>query len=277
MNPQPYLTTITPYWDRPEMLRCWLKAIGNASVPEVRHIVFFVGEHPHCTTDANDRLQFLHCPEPPGYSIGHYHNKGANMAKTEWIMKLDVDTLPHKNFFRRLLPVLRNAKQREYFNVGMFYMNQDATRSFLREDQDLLGPIAYTYLTRQLYITSNSKYRYPAASNFVCRTQDYLALGGCDERFRGWGWEDYYQLYKLERHWLGRDPLPGHVTFENVTNRCRDEISRPRAKELWLRENALALIHRYHAPSKSTYYRDPKAIEHNKKLLFNYILRQKTL
>ena len=94
------LTTITPYWGRPDMLRKWAKALESAHVPgQTVHILFCVGESlPDCA-----RVPYIHsyfCQEAPGLSIGHYHNLGAELANTPWIMKLDLDALPHAGFFR---------------------------------------------------------------------------------------------------------------------------------------------------------------------------------
>src|SRR5207253_2177013 len=108
----------------------------------------------------------------------------------------------------------------------------------------------------------------PAGSNFICRRSDYLKLGGCLETFRGYGWEDYQQLYMLEKHQQGKDPLPGRVTPDNVTARCRDEISRPKAKELHGRDRWLVLLHRWHgtAPNKTM-----EGMGRNRAILFDYV------
>src|SRR4051812_41626972 len=116
------LTTITPYWNRPEMLRGWAKAIRGAATPGVTHVIYFIGTPPpDWWPDASRDLpiQTVFRPELPGKSIGFYHNLGAEKAQTEWIMKLDVDTVPHSGYFSALLKVLAGAKEREWFNGGM--------------------------------------------------------------------------------------------------------------------------------------------------------------
>ena len=260
------LTTITVYWNRPEALRIWLRCLKAAAVPEVRHLIYFVGESIPSWWDKDSDgvfIRALHQFELPGMSIGHYHNLGAQETNTEWIMKLDVDALPHANYFKALLPLLVLAKDREWFNGGMFYLKRYYTllNSFPTD--------VYEHIMRNRRSYSGSSYLLPAASNFICRRMDYLNLGGCDERFRGYGWEDYQQIYMLERSWLGRDPLPGELNLGNVTARCRDEISRPKARELWEKNSQLCLLHRWHPVSTDPSYR--ASMDANRQVLLDWI------
>lgn len=99
-------------------------------------------------------------------------------------------------------------------------------------------------------------------------------LGGCLPAFRGWGWEDYQQIYMLEKHWLGRDPFEGQsVHINNVTRLCRDQISRPKAAELFQRNPYLALMHHHHEPAE----RNQRAMDRNKVLLYDYIAKRRKL
>jgi hypothetical protein len=263
------LTTITPYWGRPDMLKGWLDALQLASVPEVRHIIFFVGEDPPAWFNASKApVLAVRCAEPPGQSIGHYHNEGARLAQTEWIMKLDVDTVPNVRYFRHLLPVLQSAGEREWFNGGMIYLSRSASNRLTIPVTE--SSYSSIMAVPRAYAAENG--HEPAGSNFICRREDYLKLGGCLDAFRGYGWEDYQQLYMLERHQLGKEPLPGGVTMDNVTARCRDEIGRRKAKELRNRDRWLVLLHRWHAtaPNKTS-----ESMGRNRAILFDYVERQR--
>lgn len=263
----PILTTITPYWSRPEMLRSWMKAIQASTIPEVHHLIYFVGEKPSDWWAPPPNVTTAICGEKPGLSIGYYHNMGAKGTTSEWIMKLDVDLIPNVNYFPALLKVLETAGPREWFNGGMFYLNrQNAHWTGLEQ----VKTYEYVMANRQTY--SANPYLLPAATNFICRRQTYLDLGGCDPRFRGWGWEDYQQIYLLERHQRQQDPLPGTVTLDSVSRRCRDEISRPKAKELWERNPFLCLIHRWHPEGRDLIYRNPELSRRNKEILLECIV-----
>lgn len=272
------LTTITPYWGRPEMLRLWLQALRRAHHQHVYHIVLVAGERIPDEAKANPNVQFMACEGKKGLrlSIGHYHNLGAQLANSTWIMKLDVDAFPNAAYFHELLPILAKAQDREWFNGGMFYLNRATSEHWSRQT-DLLSTPLYRSIISDLPRHTASAYRLPAATNFICRRDDYLKLGGCSQHFIGYGWEDYQQIYMLERYWRGADPLPGTVDLDNVTERCRDEISRPKAKELFTRNQALALLHRWHSGSKDPTYKSPTIVQRNRRILLEYVQRARLI
>jgi len=270
------LTTVTAFWKRPDMLRDWVRSIKGATNNELHHLIYFVGESPpdwwqEETEGANVTAMLR--DEAPGLSIGFYHNLGAQQANTEWIMKLDVDSLPHVRYFSELLPILKAAPVGEWFNGGMLYMNKLYSSTVLANSSLPITSEVYQKIMSQRRTYSASSYLLPAATNFICRREDYLILGGCDVWFRGYGWEDYQQIYMLERNQLGKDPLPGSVTVINVTQRCRDEISRRKARQLWERNSWLCLIHKWHASSPDSAYH--ASMTQNRKLLFDYIVRSR--
>jgi hypothetical protein len=269
----PILTTITAYWNRPKMLHAWVKAMKGAMHPDVVHHVFFVGESidPIVTKAGMMATGVGMQKGEQRPSIGHIHNIAATLVSTPWMMKLDVDAFPHIGFFGSLLPVLAQAKEREWFNAGMFYLNQQSSETFLTPTALPLETDTYLDIVRHLDRYSASSYHWPAASNFVCRTADYQATGGCSPKFRGWGWEDYQQLYALERLHRGSDPLPGTISIHSVTNRCRDEISRPKARELYLKEPVLALLHHWHPSTHDHFYKSQQQSDANRATLFQYI------
>lgn len=261
---KPYLTTITPYWNRPAQLSHWLKAIEiTTREPYIHHLLYVAGEE-EVPKHNIANLEIVRVSRSP-CSIGHYHNLGARKATTPWIMKLDVDAIPNVMYFQELLHLLEKAEPREWFNGGMLMMNRHVFTG--------TGIVTTGYQTIMANRKSYSTNPIPVASNFICRTEDYLSMGGCDERFKGYGWEDYQQIYGLERNWLQKDPLPGPVTLDNVIARCREEISRRKAKELLLKNPWLCLIHQWHPNNPDPAYR--AHMQANKRVLFDYIQRHK--
>jgi hypothetical protein len=268
------LTTITPYWRRPDSLRVWLAALRGASIVGVRHLIYFVGEPIPVwfgTETAGLPIVAISCPEAPGASIGYYHNVGAKAASSDWIMKLDVDAIPNVRYFRELLNVLQTAREREWFNCGMVFMSPSATAQSLDLGRMPLSAETFTRITLNLRSHSQNSFARPEASNFCCRRTEYLQLGGSDPRFKQWGWEDYQQLYMLERHWRQCDPLPGPLDIANVTQRCRDEIGRPKAAELFARNRWLCLLHRWHPTSPTPGYKSLSQSQSNRQLVLEYI------
>jgi len=267
------LTTITPYWRRPATLRLWLNAVSDALLPGMKSMVVFVGDPiPDWVRPWRELPQFVfvHTKDVPGdRSIAHYHNLGAAQADTEWIMKLDVDTFPHVTYFHHLESIVQTAGKCEWFNGGMMYLTQAASSSYLCQpilEED------YDHIVHNWSSYSSNGYPHPAATNFVCRRKDYLSFGGCDSRFKGYGWEDYSQIYMLERHQLGNDPLPGPITLQNVTQRCRDEISRRKALELFRRNGKLCLFHHWHPTNTDQFYRNARIMGANRLVLLENIL-----
>lgn len=248
----------------------WVKAVQAAAHPHVNHLLFFVGER--APRELRENVSFIwivEVPERDGLSIGHWHNVGAKMATSEWIMKLDIDTLPNPRYFKELLPVLERAGPSEWFNGGMLYLNRKCSQ--LLETKELTER-SYEEFVANPGFYSSSSYLRPAGTNFICRRQSYLDLGGCDERFRGYGWEDYQQIFMLESCERGflSPPLPGGINISNVTQRCRDEISRPKALELFQVSRWLCLLHRWHSKSVAGVYRS--YMNANRQILLEHVL-----
>lgn len=254
------------------MLMGWVHCLKAATRPEVRHLVYFVGEKPPEWWSRETDGTNIHAevqPESPGRSIGHYHNLGAASSTSEWIMKLDVDTIPNTMFFFQLLQLLEAARPKEWFNAGMLLLSKSASaRIGVALDSSIYNTIMSV---PRLYTTQNGSE--PQGSNFVCRRAEYLELGGCLPEFMQYGWEDYQVLYMLERHFLGADPLPGLVNFDNVSQRCRDEISRRKARELHARCRSLVLLHKNHPIPEDPAYRSREGMDRNKRTLLGYIER----
>lgn len=235
----PIITTICPYWNRPDQLRVYLDEMYRASIPEAYHIVIFGDpEEFHNWTPPSNRFRFL-TYQPKTRSIGSFHNFGAIVSSSDWIMKSDVDVSVTKDIFTRLVECVSEAEPREWLNVGFGY-GSEAPRPGRTSDR--LG------------------------FQFVCRVKDYINMGGCDDGFQGWGWEDYYQMFMLEMHYKGSNPLSGEINIGNVSQRCRDEIARPKALEF-----GLYARHRNHPKQTETSYRTVAQSEANKELLLKLI------
>lgn len=268
----PILTTITPYWGRPEQLKHWLWAIAGATTPRVRHLVYMVGEaslplqvdFPNIPTN----VEIINAGPQMGHSIGYYHNMGADRAETDWIMKLDIDALPNVRYFSELVPILELSIGREWFNGGMFYLNQVMSAALFGKGMPLTEN-SYLSIMRNRHHWSANLYFDPASTNFICCRRTYLKLGGCSNLFKGWGWEDYQQTFMLEKYQQGDNPLKGELTLDNVTHRCKVEITRRKATELWEKNPWLCLIHRFHPPSTDKAYRSHS--QNNRQVLFDYI------
>lgn len=248
----------------------------DAGTEDVHHIILFGnGEDRRPWHLPSDRFSFINVRDDLK-SIGHYHNLGVALATSPWVMKSDVDVLPNVNFFKELLPVLDAAGPREWFNAGFVYLSSDASRALLTDYTVPISEMTYHNVMEDRGLYCMGRYLDPAGSQFVCRKEDYIHFGGCDARFAGWGWEDYQQLYCLEHQALGEDPLPGPLTLGNVTQRCRDEIARPRAKSLWHMSEWLCMFHKWHPKPPEGRYRNMAQSNKNKEVLLDCLLRRRS-
>lgn len=251
------------------MLRLWLRNLKGVTVPEVEHLVYLVDGLPPGWWETEAPANVIPISsiawKKNEHSIGYFHNLGAKESTSEWIMKMDVDVFPSVRYFKELLGVLSTAQPKEWFNGGMIYLDRRWPVGMMSLP---LTEGVYQHIMDNRRTYSDKPYLYPAATNFICRRQDYLDLGGCSEQFKGYGWEDYQQIYMLERHQQGKDPLPGLITMTNVTQRCRDGISRPKARGLWERNPWLCLLHNWHPQGPRT----PGGMNRNRQVLFNYIM-----
>ncbi len=271
----PILTTITPFWGREATLRSMTQSLLTGAYPGVKHLIIFVGElmpawFSQITHDTD--IVAEHVSDTPGdKSIAYYHDMGARLASSEWMMKLDADALPNPKFFSSLLPILVKAREREWFNAGMIYISAASSRVNLGGSFTM---DTYWRIIHNRRVHCVPAYEHPQASNFICRREEYLELGGSDPRFRGWGWEDYQQMYMLEKNFLGRDPLENHIVhLGNVSQLCRDLIGRPKALELFNRDQSLCLLHKHHTVNKDSRYRAHAA--DNKEILLDYIWKNR--
>lgn len=267
----PVLTTITPVWGREQELKRWVAYVKAALHPLVSHQLLFMNEDvPAWIWEQGlpSSIKVNPFKSFPNASIGHAHNAGAMIARTEWIMKLDVDTIPHQDYWGDLLRVLRDAGPRKWFNAGMGYLSQAATRTLPADLQ--LDAVLYMCARPSAYF-QNWKGA-PTGTNFVCRRQVYLDHARCDNRFRGYGWEDYQQLVRLHWHELGEHPFKamGVVpTAGNVTQLCRDRIALPKSRALFEMDRGLCLMHCWH-PKGGGSYRNPRQMTLNRQVLLEH-------
>lgn len=265
----PILTTVTPVWNRPKMFNLWKQGMESATIPEVNHLVV-VADNTDPVPESNSKFGYIKAVPKGVHSLGKYHNLAANCLETKWIMKFDLDAIPSVDFFKNLIPVIEEAKEREWFNCGMFFLNIRASAKYLESDRLPVTQAIREEIVRRIRIYG-WKSEIPDASNFICRREDYLSFGGCDKRFSGYGWEDYQQTYMLERRFKKSDPLPGELTFQNVAGRCKSEICRRKARMLFDKDNSLCLFHRWHGIKKDGVYKSREGMQANRKVLFDCI------
>lgn len=277
-----YITTVTPYFNRPEMLKLWKRSVSNSDPGIWEHRLYVLGEESrqqvekHAPWPEHVVISFHpHNPEEGPFTIGHWHNRGAREADSTWFMKLDADVFAFPSFWLAMEEELGRMEAKNnpalWCNVGFFYLTRMATDMARRS---ALNDRTEDYFRCNLNsVRWTHKPHLPAASQFICRRETYLELGGCHPDFKGYGWEDYQQLYMLERNFQGK-PLykPGELQLDTITGTLREDLSRSRARALYKKDPRLSLFHQRHprAPASSAYR---SFTAHNRKVLLDYVTR----
>lgn len=274
----PKLITITPFKERWDMLPLWIQSIKNSPF---HHLL--VTPHPLAmfnpvcprlinSPQLSSRLTVVRAEVgegPDDFSIGLYHNEGARVAKEmgfEWMMKWDVDAIPFPSFWEALQHRLKTLQT--WTNLGFVYMTKFTSEKFALEywDERIRAQLE-KWLKSNLPSTTSDDHL-PAASQFVCRVEDYLELGGCLPAFKGYGWEDYQQIYMLARHYHRQPLFPlKTITPENVTQLMK-EYTREIARKEWEDSGKeLILFHRWHRGM----VKDPIQVQQNRMTLYHYV------
>lgn len=125
-------------------------------------------------------------------------NYGAAVATSRFILHEDIDLFPYPGFYQDILDEIRiqglEDDASKFLTIPALYLTDGASKAMLSGERsknealhDLLikGPSVATYL--------------PASSAIVVDRFNYLAIGGYNERFNGWGLEDLEYAYRLTR------------------------------------------------------------------------------
>ena len=151
-----------------------------------------------------DRTQFVY--NAGAYNRGWAFNVGADLVRdeAEYLLFLDGDVLMQPDCLRRTLDLLRAGSPavRPYSEV--MYLDRDSTMRVL-EAWPSLPPATEL---------NGSVYRNPMGLGIAIEAGLYHRIGGHDERFEGWGWEDREFWARLERT-TEIDRLPDRVLHLN--------------------------------------------------------------
>jgi len=117
--------------------------------------------------------------EEPLFSLPKYRNIGVVAAQSEWILLMDIDLYISINNLEKIINYLTYFPYENSFIVfPTIYLNKNVQS--VGEGFDI-GCFTSDYI--QTYAASSS--------TVALRKSFYLELGGQDERFKGWGYEDW--------------------------------------------------------------------------------------
>ncbi len=125
-------------------------------------------------------------------------NIGACHARSKLIMHEDADLFPYPGYYQDLLDEIEiqglHRHSNRFITVPAIYLTEDATAAALTGKLSK-NAILHDHLTKgPMTITT-----LPASSAIIVNRMHYLAIGGYNEKFNGWGLEDLEYAYRLVR------------------------------------------------------------------------------
>lgn len=260
------LSVLIPYRGRIANLSVLAENLARVDKSEVEFHLIVLGDCNPVLRDlcADAGIHFHYLDYTDVFSIGIAHNYGAQVASGLYLLKQDVDNLPYLGFYEKLMAYIEELRTdfRAWANIGAFFCTKEFT------DNHLSGRVDFEVYKLAKHCDDYKTELKIACSNcYLVNRKHFLRLGGSSALFRGWGWEDYHVLYRLEKS-LRPDFRLSSYQLESVAGACRDDIARPKNAPTNARD--LVFLHRWHAPENDgPGYRS--YIEQNRRVLWNLV------
>lgn len=182
----PILSIIVPYYDVEERRTSLLRFAQYTqeileSISDVQ--IVLVTNYSRCqdvfeTTTNNLKIVTVD-DEDTIFSLSKYRNLGVTSAQSEWVLLMDIDlyiSVDKLNKLKQYLSLL--IIENSFVVFPTVYFNEGSIGSGNSFDFN--------------YFSSNEVYTYAASSSTIAlRKHYYLELGGQNEKFKGWGFEDW--------------------------------------------------------------------------------------
>lgn len=207
--------------------------------------------------------------ESETFSIGRARNVGTQLARHRHVMFQDIDLMPYPGFYQDVLNEIEVQGLSEYSErflmFGVIYLTQDATSEYMET------PAALRRSRFTQYLLEDDKTRIEKFSTgtsvTVWNRAYFLATGGNDPDFAGWGYEDIeYNCRAIRR--ANRFPLPAEFgldyrNFQSIAEyRGWKSIYRLFGDTTF--QKGMVLFHAWHPVEQKSAY--AKAKERNRKL-----------
>jgi hypothetical protein len=174
--------------DRIPLFHTVVKAFFGQTVAEIEIIAVEQAISPdfevHCPPGV--RYLFVHREEGRQFNKSLAMNAGVRSAKAPVVLLHDADLLPPARYVESILEKLENGWEAVRPVRFAFYLDQRATKDLLADNGKVLPQVV-----------ADAQANNPGLSTAVTK-EVYWQIGGHDERFEGWGGEDWEFLDRLQ-------------------------------------------------------------------------------
>ncbi|MDP6693917.1 MAG: glycosyltransferase family 2 protein [Phycisphaerales bacterium] len=208
---KPSITLIVSTYNQPDFLRLVLQGIANQQDPNFQLILADDGSEPETKScidlfSTEHDLKFEHIwHEDNGFQKSEILNKAISASTSDYLVFLDGDCIPRQSFIKDH----RNlARQKRIVGCSRILLDQTITQHLLDNDLQVHAwslisllkirisghlnrflPLMPAFLGPFRAITPKA-WKRVRGFNFGIYREDMLAIGGFDESFTGWGYED---------------------------------------------------------------------------------------
>lgn len=195
-GPRPEVTVVVAHYEQPDQLARTLAALDRQTLPPVRVVVADDGS---ATPPRSGSATVVTQPDR-GFRAAAARNLGARHAAGDTLVFLDADTVPEPGFVEELTrhvagcpDVLAVGRRRHADLTGLGPGADPAAAPRLPEPAWLRDAYA---ASRDLLDADGRSFRFVISAVLACRRSLFEDLGGFDERFVGYGGEDWDLAYR---------------------------------------------------------------------------------
>lgn len=151
-----------------------------------------------------DRLGYKYLridSEDKFFSLARARNYGAQHANGKYLLIEDVDFAPYQGFYSDIIEEIAlwelDQKQEDFFSIPAIWLTKEMSEEYLAcNTKAVAKKIIQKYLE---FDTRYFEFGVPCGSTLVVSKHHYLSIGGQNERFERWGFEDHEFANRLLR------------------------------------------------------------------------------
>ena len=127
------------------------------------------------------------------FSLARARNKGVQIANGKYVLIEDVDILPYIGYYDDIVDEINlfelDKKTEDFIVIPCIYLSEKISYNYIKDNSKMYAKkIIQKYLEYDINYFENG---IPAGSIIVMSRHHYLSIGGQNEEFNRWGFEDH--------------------------------------------------------------------------------------